>query len=103
MDRRLLLVFALTFVIIIFFQPILKKYLTARRTGQATDSGPATGRSYFHSSPARCKSGQSGRPCTFPWNQSRKRRIRSRRRERSVSHRLQQPRCAGEVLGSEKV
>jgi len=27
MDRRLLLVFALTFVIIIFFQPILKKYL----------------------------------------------------------------------------
>ena len=40
MERRLLLVFALTFLVILAFQPILKKYLPASSTDQARAANP---------------------------------------------------------------
>ena len=44
MERRLLLVFALTFLVIILFQPLLKKYLpqAADSPGDGAGSGSVT-------------------------------------------------------------
>ena len=44
MEKRLLLVFALTFVVVLLFQPVLKKYFSAsqRRSTQQAQQAPAT-------------------------------------------------------------
>jgi YidC/Oxa1 family membrane protein insertase len=41
MERRLLLVFALTFLVIILFQPLLKKYLPQAPTSSTATQTPA--------------------------------------------------------------
>ena len=43
MERRLLLVFALTFLVIILFQPLLKKYLPQPPAHATRSSGSASG------------------------------------------------------------
>ncbi|MGB8976804.1 MAG: hypothetical protein WCC32_03895, partial [Terriglobales bacterium] len=55
MERRLLLVFALTFLVILLFQPILKKYLPQPpATQQATPATPT------NQQPPQAPSGNAG-------------------------------------------
>ena len=105
MERRLLLVFALTFLVIVLFQPIIKKYFP-QATPPLQHRKARARRRPFHPRPSinqvqPSATGSSGAQCGR--DQTSSFRIGNRCRERSLPHHVYQPRSAGQVLDPKEI